>query len=183
MSCAAARACVSVRKRHERGIFPQSQVISRMTKVSGGLAASSAGLGLDHDSGSPDLSLSSSANSSVHTTIKASNKVMACPARVSVPDQDAHAATKEQGMTDFLSSSSDKKTSESGCSATSAICRNPGPMTSSESSPTSVSQSPGKIRWGTHEGIVRGRPLRPRRGLEAKRVMPGPSGAGPGGRG
>ena len=136
---------------------PQSQVISRMTKVSGGLAASSAGPGLDHDSGSPDFSLSSSANSSVHTTIKASNKVMACPARVSVPDQDAHAATKEQGMTDFLSSSSDRKTSESGCSATSGSCRKACPMTSSESSPKSVPRSPIIIHWGARDGNRKGK--------------------------
>ena len=135
-------------------IPPQSQVISRMTNVDGGLAASSAGHGLDHAYGSPDLSLSSSADSSVDTTMKANDKVLSGPVRVSIPNPDAHVTSHE--MADFLSNSSDRKTSESGCSATSGLCRKPGPMTSSESSPTSMSQSSGKIRWGTRDGNRRG---------------------------
>ena len=83
-----------------------SQVISRAAKVGGDLSAWSEGHGLDQTTGSPDLLLSSSQDSSDHSTNGKSNRVGVCPARVSIHAEDAHEAERESIMDDFLSSSS-----------------------------------------------------------------------------
>ena len=139
-------------ERLRMSIHSGSQVISRTAKVGGDPAASSAGHGLDQMIGSPDLLLSSSQDSSEHSTNGKSTRVGVCPARVSVHTEDAHEAERESIMDDFLSSSShDRGTSRSEGSVLSGSRREPGRIPSTTSSSASTSPEPGSQAHHAHD--------------------------------